>query len=146
MPFVSIAFGLILNVLGVLAYFLSDRASVTALIPAFLGEVFILLGVLSLVFPAQRKHFMHAAAAFGVLSFGGTVGGISKFIQYLQNDVVKQLDGGKVLLSNGLETRPMAVGVQSIVAVLAVIFVAICVRSFIAARKRRQLAGGQEVA
>ena len=40
-------FGLILIVLGVASYFLTDRVSVTALIPAFFGAVFVILALVA---------------------------------------------------------------------------------------------------
>ena len=62
---------------------------------------------------------MHAAAALAVLGFLGTVPGLIKFF--------RMLGGAEV-------ARPAAVRSQAIMAVLCVVFVILCVRSFIAAR------------
>ena len=61
-------FGLILIVLGLAAYFLTGRVSVTALIPAFFGAVFVILALVARNEPA-RKHAMHAAVALALGPF-----------------------------------------------------------------------------
>src|SRR5688500_15726888 len=98
----------------------ADARSVTALIPAFIGLPLLALGLIAEAKPASRKHTMHAAAALGTLGFLGTIGGLVKAIQWM---------GGTV------PGRPAAVRVQAIMAVMCAIFVALCVRSFIAARR-----------
>ena len=65
-------FGLILIVLGLASYFLTDRVSVTALIPAFFGAVFVILALVA-GNESARKHAMHAAVALGLLGFLGTL-------------------------------------------------------------------------
>ena len=121
MPGLTIAFGLILIALGVIGYFATGRQSPTALIPAFAGALFLVLGVVARSAGA-RKHAMHAAAALAVLGFLGTVPGLIKFF--------RMLGGAEV-------ARPAAVRSQAVMAVLCVIFVILCVRSFMAARRAR---------
>ncbi len=126
MPRITIVFGALLIVLGLVAYFVmqeADNRSVTALIPAFVGLPLLALGLAAEAKPASRKHAMHAAAALGTLGFLGTVGGLVKALQWM---------GGTI------PARPAAVRVQAVMAVMCVIYVALCVRSFIAARKARQ--------
>src|ERR687892_2906795 len=65
-------FGIILIVLGLAGYILTDRVSVTALIPAFFGAVFVVLALVARN-EAARKHAMHAAVALGLLGFLGTL-------------------------------------------------------------------------
>ena len=121
MPGLTIVFGLILIALGVVGYFATGRQSPTALIPAFAGALFLVLGLVARS-PGARKHAMHAAAALAVLGFLGTVPGLIKFF--------RMLGGAEV-------ARPAAVRSQAIMAVLCVVFVILCVRSFIAARRAR---------
>jgi peptidoglycan/LPS O-acetylase OafA/YrhL len=126
LPRITIVFGALLIVLGLVAYFGMQEPgarSVTALIPAFIGLPLLVLGLVAEAKPGSRKHTMHAAAALGLLGFLGTVGGFIKALQWM---------GGTV------PERPAAVRVQAIMAVMSVIFIVLCVRSFIAARKARQ--------
>ena len=96
----------------------TDKKSPTAMIPAFFGAPILLCGILALD-EKKRKHAMHAAATVGLLGFLGaasmapkaySVGGVSslKF----------QVQGGMALL--------------------CLVFVGLCVRSFIMARKEMQ--------
>ena len=73
MPTLSIVFGLILEAMGIGAYFLSGAQSVTALIPSFFGSLILLSGVVGLLIPKARMHVMHLAALVGLL---GTLGGL----------------------------------------------------------------------
>ena len=117
----TILFGVMLILLGFFAYVLSGAVSVTALIPAFFGAPIAALGLFAMK-PGARKHAMHAAAALGLLGFLGSVPGVIKLIQW----------------ATGTEPeRPAAVITQAIMAVLCAAFVALCVRSFIDARRRR---------
>ena len=129
---VTIVIGVLLILLGVGAYGLAaagvigDRASPTALIPAFAGILFVILGAVGVAKPSANKHVMHAAAALALLAFFGTIGGVVKLIRYATDS-----------LPADAPVRPSAWWAQSIMAVLMVIFVILCVRSFIAARKAR---------
>lgn len=115
----TIGYGMVLIVLGLVAYYGLGRESVTALIPTFFGVPVLVLGLLA-ARDALRRHMMHGAAALGVVALLGTVSGLVKGVQAL---------GGAEL------ARPEAVAVQSIMAVLSAVFVALCVRSFVHARR-----------
>ena len=65
---------------------------------------------------------MHIAVVVGLLGFIGTVNGLI--------DLVTMVHGGEV-------ARPMAVVSKSIMAILMAIFVGMCVKSFIDARRSR---------
>ncbi len=65
--------GLVLILLGLVSYFGTGRTSVTALIPAFFGAVFVILALVARN-EAARKHAMHAAVALALLGLLGTVG------------------------------------------------------------------------
>jgi hypothetical protein len=115
----TIVFGVILLLLGFVAYALSDRASLTPMIPSVVGALLAVLGVIA-TNDAARKHAMHAAAAVGTL---GALAAALRLIMVLAT--------GRV---------PSALGLVSLVGMLVLCgaFVALCVRSFIDARRRRQ--------
>src|SRR5687768_3829260 len=117
MPATTRTFGLILIVLGVASYLLTGRTSVTALIPAFFGAALVLCALVART-EAARKHAMHAAVAIGLL------GGLAA------------LGRGVPAALAGDATRP-AVLSQLIMGGLLLIYVALGVQSFIAARKAR---------
>lgn len=122
MPGVSIVFGLILILQGIITYFISapDHRSFTALIPAIFGALIFICGFLAKK-PDLRKHAMHAAAAVALL---GVIGALMRAIPGLAS-------GAGVGL---------ALGSQIAMAVLLIIYLGLCIRSFIAARRERESA------
>jgi hypothetical protein len=124
-PALTIAFGGLLILLGVAGYFLTGRQSLTAMIPAIPGALFVLLGVVARN-PGARKHAMHVAAALALVAGLAMIPGLIKFVRML---------GGAEM------ERPAAVRSQAILCVLCLAFVALCVRSFVAARRSRTAAG-----
>jgi hypothetical protein len=119
-PIVSIVFGALLIALGAWGYL--DTRAATALIPAGIGGVLALCGLLALK-ESLLKHAMHAAAMVGLLSFLTTVFmAVPKLITLAQ--------GGEV-------ERPKAVLSQAITAGLSAVFVGLCINSFLQARRRR---------
>jgi uncharacterized membrane protein len=114
----TVAFGAVLMVLGIASYFGSNMVSLTALIPTAFGLVLLVLGVIARD-PNKRKHAMHVAAMIGLLGFAGSVSGLLK------------------VLTGNLGPRPNAAIAQAVMAGLMLIFVAMCVRSFINARRSR---------
>lgn len=117
-------FGIVFILLGVSLYFGTGRESVTALIPAFLGVLFLVCAALATT-ERRRKHAMHAAVLLALVGFGGSVGGLV--------GVLKSLGGAEL-------TRPTASYGRAVMAVLCVIFIVAAVRSFIAARRARNAA------
>ena len=117
MPSTTRLFGLILIVLGVASYTMTGRTSVTALIPAFFGAVFVICALVARN-EAARKHAMHAAVALGL------VGAIAPLVRAIP----AALDGNA--------TRPAVMAEFAMAAILAV-YVLLGVQSFIAARKAR---------
>jgi len=72
MPLMSILVGGILSAWGVVAYVISDMASVTALIPTFMGTPIAVMGLAASQMPSRRKLYMHIAVVFGLLcAIGG---------------------------------------------------------------------------
>jgi hypothetical protein len=122
---VSIGLGVVLMLLGVGTYFGTGQTSITALIPAFVGIVFVVLGLVARKV-ALRKHAMHLSAALALI--GGLGAGAM---------AVRTLSRGEI-------PRPVATASQAAMAVLCLVFVALCLRSFIAARRRRAAAGAEQ--
>ena len=112
----TIVFGALLALLGVGGYFVSGAASVTALIPAFFGLPLIVLGFLARS-DSMRRHAMHGAA---VLALVGCAGALFS--------LMRTPSGPR---------SPVAVFSQAAMVVLTAAFVALCVRSFKAARLAR---------
>ena len=104
-----------LIVIGVVGYVVTDRQSATALIPAFLGLLLLAFGWLARN-DAYRKHAMHAVAVVALLGLLGTIGGLIRLL--------------------GGTTTPAAIS-QGLTAILTGALLALCVRSFIDARRRR---------
>jgi hypothetical protein len=128
MPAVSIAFGIILTALGVLFYF-PEKAAATAFIPAYFGIALIVLGLLACK-GSLRKHVMHLAAMIGLIGF------VVPLIR-VWGSLPAYFGGGKL-------ERERAVLAQSLMAVICLMFVILCVNSFIEARRARK-AGGSGV-
>jgi len=126
----TLVIALLLIATGVGGYFLGHPApgatavSPTALIPAGVGLVLGLLGAISFNEKA-RKHAMHFAALIGLLSAIGD--GVQLVLTIFKTGTPPDI-------------RQMKIISMSLTLVLCVIFVALCVRSFINARRNR-LAG-----
>lgn len=118
----SLAYGVILILMGLVSYFGISSESITALIPAFVGIPMLILGWLGLN-EKYLKHAMHGAAILMLIGFFGTISGFIKFFKML----------------GGVEPeRPAAVTVQAIMSLMCFIFLVFAVRSFINARKNRK--------
>jgi hypothetical protein len=93
------------------------------LIPAALGILLGIFGVLALSPDAgRRKLFMHINVTLGLLGFLGTILGLIQWFGMLAGKAVK---------------NPPATESKAAMALLSLLYVALCVRSFIAARKAR---------
>jgi hypothetical protein len=117
MPLVTRVVGFLLVLLGVLGYIGTGAASVTALIPAFVGAVFLILALIARN-PGARKHVMHAAVAIALLA---VLGGVPRII---------------AAVNAGDLARP-AVLAQIAMAVILAVYVLLGVKSFIEARRAR---------
>jgi hypothetical protein len=118
---VTIGFGAALGVLGIIGFVGSGASSVTALIPTFFGVVFVALGVVGRA-EERRALTMHIAAFLALVGIAGSVTGLADLPDLVAGDDVD---------------RPWAVAVQSIMAVVLVVYLVLAVRSFIAARRAR---------
>ncbi len=119
------ALGAFLIVVGIVAYVATAAASITALLPAFLGVPILVLGLL-----AGRgdwhRHVIHAALLLALLGFLGTLRNVA--------DVPAVLGDGDV-------ERPVAVWTSTVTALACLAYVVAGVRSFVLARRAREPAG-----
>ena len=118
MPLISIVFGVLLIVVGTAGYIhgmMNEKASITALIPAFFGIVLAVLGAVANASEGLRKHLMHVAVVIALVGFILTSGRlVSKFSEL---------------------TMSAAVISQMAMAFICLIFVILAIRSFAAARR-----------
>jgi hypothetical protein len=103
----------------------SETHSPTALIPAYFGTILVLCGAVALK-ESLLKHAMHLAAMVGLIGFlAAAWRAIPNLPKWLAGDA--QADGFK----------PAAVRLQVWMAGICLVFVVLCVNSFIQARRRR---------
>jgi hypothetical protein len=119
---VTIVFGILLIVLGIIGFVGTGSQHPTALIPAFFGLPIAICGIIALN-PAAKKHAMHIAVLVGAI---GLIGSLVMIIK-----VIPTLLRGQPL------ARPPATLSQAVMLILTSVFVFLCVRSFIAARRTR---------
>ncbi len=118
MPSTAIGCGLALILVGIAGYvwgMLGDRASVTALIPAFFGIVIALLGAFAKSNESLRKHLMHGALLVALIGF------IVPAYRLLS-------------MGSGLSLSPAVVS-QAAMALLCLIFLVLGIQSFVNARR-----------
>ncbi|WP_257162173.1 hypothetical protein [Corynebacterium cystitidis] len=119
MPRITISFGAILIILGIIAYFATGMASWTALIPSILGAVIAIFGAIGI---KQPKIGIHIALVVAILGILGTFRSV--------------LQLGEVFA--GTAQRPAAVIVSTITFVLLVVYLVLGIRSFMAARRWKE--------
>ncbi|HSF99692.1 MAG TPA: hypothetical protein VLA20_01130 [Vicinamibacterales bacterium] len=120
MPNVTVRVGAVLIALGLVAYLASGLASLATLIPAAFGAVLVGLGVAAKV-DGHVQTMMHFAMVVALLGLIGSVGQVFEL---------------PALLSGTAES-PAAVMARAAMAVLLIGYLALGVRSFIAARRAR---------
>ena len=119
---VTVVIGVLLVLVGVIPW--SMTGAKTALIPAYVGAALIVLGAVA--FKAEaRKHAMHFAVMIGLLGFLMALGRLV------------------VTLAKGNTPTRLAGTSLGLMALLTGIFVVLCVRSFIAARRSRTAAAAE---
>jgi hypothetical protein len=116
----TLRFGTVLVALGVAGYLLSGLASVTALIPAFFGILFLGLG-LAARRERMRKPALWIALVLAFLGLFGSAAGIPEAFR---------------LVAGGTVERPIAAVVQTGMALACTGYVALFIRDYFAARAR----------
>jgi fucose 4-O-acetylase-like acetyltransferase len=119
----TIAFGVLLILLGVIGFVYTGSAHPTALIPSGIGLLFVLFGVMANTEDSKKRMlWMHISVTVALLTFLGMIPAAI--------DTVK--------LSRGVEyPHPAAVVEKGALALFSLLYVLFCVRSFIAARRSR---------
>ena len=119
----AIIFAVLLIILGLVFYvgalagvISQGHASPTALIPTGFGVILLICGLVAMN-PANRKHAMHAAAMFALL---GLIGAVMRPI---------------TAIFKGTLSASAALYSQVLMAILCAVFLALCIRSFINARR-----------
>ena len=119
---VTLIFALLLVLLGLAGFFGTGSQHYTALIPTWFGLALGLFGFLAISpNPGRRKLFMHINVTIGLLGFLGA------FIRAIQSYGHAR--------SEGLDPDKIAIGAQLTMAGLLFIYIAMCVNSFIDARR-----------
>jgi hypothetical protein len=119
----TIFFGVLLALLGAIAFIYTGSTHPTALIPAVLGLFFILFGVMANT-PDSKKRmlWMHISVTVALLAFLGTI----------------PADIDTIRLSKGVAfPHPAAVVEKGAMSLLCLVYVLFCIRSFINARRLR---------
>src|SRR5271163_593378 len=117
---VTLVFAALLILLGLAGFIGTGSQHLTALIPAWLGLPLAIFGGLA-ISPneGRRKLFMHINVTIGLLGFLGSA-----------VEIIRSYASGK-------ELNPIAMSSKFALAGLLLLYVILCVRSFIAARRAR---------
>ena len=121
----TIGFGVVLILLGAWGFISTGSTHPTALIPTYFGLVMAWSGILANTQDAKKRMlWMHVAVTVGLLGFLGAA------VMVVVENV--KAHGGPL-------AHPVAVESQAAMAVICLVFVGLCVRSFIAARRGGKL-------
>jgi hypothetical protein len=121
---VTVVFAVLLVALGLVGFIGTGSEHYTALIPTWIGLILGLFGVLSFSpNPSRRKLFMHINVTVALLGFLGTVGEIIR--------------GTLHASATGIGPKAAAIESKYALALILLVYVVLCVRSFIAARRAR---------
>lgn len=120
---VTLWVGAVLIALGIAAFIATGSAHPTSLIPCWFGLVLAICGSLANTDDTKKRMIvMHIAVTIGLLGF--------LFPAVMAIKDVVQAHGAPL-------AHPAAVEEQAAMAVICLVFVVLCVRSFIAARRGR---------
>jgi hypothetical protein len=121
---VTIVFAVLLIVLGLIGFLGTGSAHPTALIPAWFGIALGVFGILA-ISPSEsrRRLFMHINVTIGLLGLIGAA--------------VEAGRGYSSAIAKGLAPDPIALAAKLAMAGLLLIYVILCVRSFIQVRRSR---------
>ena len=117
----SLYYGLFLIAWGVIVSFISESSSATSYIPSFLGLPLVIFSYLAEKFSSKKKLFMHIVVIFGLIIF---LGGL---------DIVRTFVTGNAFENFWADTSKI------MMLLTGLYFLIQCIRSFIFARKMRNL-------
>src|SRR5580700_8693658 len=120
---ITVLVGILLILLGGVSYILTGHKFPTSLIPVAFGILLVTFGRLAETpVPRRRMLFMHIAVTIGLLGFLATAPALFQVVE---------------LFKGKLFPYPAAVEEKAAMSGLMLIYVLLCVRSFIAARRSR---------
>lgn len=126
----ALLFGFILLLMGIFAYVGGNHTS-SALLPAYFG---ILLGVLGATARTEKEKTrmiaMHIAATVGLVGFLMTVSDLAEYIQVQRGGIIPE--------------HPKVLQEHALTSAILLLFVLLCVLSFIKARRARQAAPAEK--
>jgi hypothetical protein len=122
---VTLVFALLLVALGVAGYYYTGAIHPTALIPMWFGIALGICGFLA-ISPSERRRkiFMHINATIGVIGFLGAL--------------VTAIQGYGSARTKGIDVDYIALWDKLIMAAILLVYVNLCVQSFLKARRARQ--------
>lgn len=119
----TVVFGILLILLGIASFVATGSSHYTALIPCAFGLLLTLFGALAKTEDVKKRMlWMHIAVTVGLIGFLFTTPGLIDVIRMARGIAVR---------------RPAAAEAQAVMWLICGTFVALCVRSFIAARRTR---------
>ena len=121
----SIYYGIFLILWGVIVSFISGSGSMTSYIPSILGIPILIFSYLSIKFVSKKKMFMHIVVLFGLIIF---LGGL---------DFIRSLVSGNAFDNLWADLSKI------MMLVTGLFFTYQCIRSFIYARKIRELGSAE---
>jgi hypothetical protein len=120
---ITVLVGILLIILGGASYILTGHQFPTSLIPVAFGILLATFGRMAETpVPRRRMLFMHIAVTIGLLGFLATAPALVQVVE---------------LFKGKLFPYPAAVEEKAAMSALLLIYVVLCVRSFIAARRSR---------
>jgi hypothetical protein len=120
---VTVLFGILLILLGGAGFVLTGSKFPTSLIPSAFGILLVTFGSLAETPDSRRRMlFMHIAVTVGLLGFLATAPALISVVQ---------------LFKGKLFPYPAAIEEKAAMSALMLIYVLLCVRSFITARRSR---------
>ena len=117
----SIAYGLFLIIWGIVVSFLSKSDSLTSYIPSFFGLPILIFAYLSLKFTSKKKLFMHIVVFISLIIF---LGGL---------DFIRSIISGNLFENYWADLSKLMMMLTGL------FFTVQCVKSFIYARKIRDI-------
>ena len=121
----SICYGLFLVLWGLIVSLISGSGSMTSYIPSFLGVPVLIFSYLSIKFVSKKKMFMHIVVLFGLIIF---LGGL---------DFIRSLVTGNAFSNFYADLSKL------MMLITGLFFTYQCIKSFIHARKMRELGNAE---